>query len=300
MRRIVLAGGLAWGLTVGLTAAGCGGAKVPAHSGYKSEKAKPWTKPKRLEWDDKMEARDDGELNYADFRRARWYAVDLTAPGDLTLRLETSPLNDEINEEFDLAMEVLDPGNRVISKADLEEDDAGELNKMRTLRDLSPGRYLIHLYLQGRLDIAEYELKVAFKPTGASKSDFPAQVAFLEPLPMVPINDDTPANARPTPKPNPTPGKKPPVPRPKPADEPAPAATTLKARIMTVSVAGDKTRITVGGGTANGVAAGWKAKIAGLSGTFSVEACTDRTCTILVPATPDQVKAGGGTVTLSP
>jgi len=270
---------------------------VPAHSGYKSEKSKPWAKPKRLAWDDKMEAEDDGDLDYADFRRARWYVVDLPSAGELNLQLEITPPGDAVNEEFDLAMEVLDPGHRVISKADLEEEDAGELNKMRTLRDLAPGRYLIHLYLQGRMDVAEYELKAAFKPTGAVKSDFPSQVAFLDPLPMVPLNDDTPSTPRP---PNRNTGKKPPRTKP-PKEEPAPApATTLTARILGVSVSGSKTQITVGIGTAQGVASGWKAKVAGVSGTFSVDSCTARTCTVQVSATPDQVKAGGGSVTLSP
>src|SRR5690606_503981 len=104
--------------SLALAVPACGGPKVPAHSGYKSEKAKPWNKPKVLRLDqEKLEAKASGELSYRDFRRARWFAIDLPANGELTLKLEITPPGDEINEEFDLAMEVLDPGFRVISKS---------------------------------------------------------------------------------------------------------------------------------------------------------------------------------------
>ena len=53
-------------------------------------------------------------------------------------------------------MEILDPGYRVIAKSDLEEEDAHELTKSKTLYDLAPGKYLIHLYLQSRLDTADF------------------------------------------------------------------------------------------------------------------------------------------------
>src|SRR5262245_5925957 len=144
MRRIVLASML--------VAAACGGPQIPTHNGYKSEKVKPWKKPKTLAWDEKMEVKTDGELSYPDQRRARWYALELPAAGELTLKLEVTPPGDAVNEDFDLAMEVLDPGYRVIGKADSEEEDVGELAKTRTLLDLQPGNYLVHVYLQGRMD----------------------------------------------------------------------------------------------------------------------------------------------------
>lgn len=296
MRRLVIASTLA-AVVLGLVA--CGGTKIPVHSGYKSEKSKPWKKPKLLKWNDEMEAKADGDLHYGEMDRAKWYALDIPANGELELKLEATPPGDAVNDDFDLAMEVLDPGFRVISKADMEEDDVGELNKSRTLFLEKAGRYLVHIYLQGRLDFADYDLRVAFKRTAPAevKSNFPALVAFLPPLPMVPLNDDTPAKYR-APKTAVVKIKR--RPRVKVA-EPTPAVTTSKkARIIGIAVAGGGTQITIGFGADQGAAPGWKGKIAGVQGTFSLNACNPRTCTAIVSATADQIKAGGGSVTLSP
>jgi hypothetical protein len=283
-----------------MLACACGGVKVPKHSGYKSDKSKPWKKPKVLNFDEKLEAKADAELEYADYRRARWYALDLPAQGELSLRLEITPPGDQTNEDFDLGVEVLDPGFRVIAKSDLEDDDAGELTKSKTLFDLDPGRYYVHLYLQGRLDIAEYILRVTYKRTAPAevKSNFPAEVAFTPPLPMVPLDDDTPKTYKP---PAPTVVKvirkgdrKPTVKEDKPV-------TTISARIIGVSIVGGGTQITVGKGTATGAAAGMKGKINGLStGSFTLASCNERTCLATVGVTPDQIKSAGGTVTLVP
>ena len=292
MRRIVLAL---------LVLGACGGAQIPKHSGYKSDKAKPWKKPKAIALDDKQEGKAEGDLSYADFKRAKWFSLDLPGNGELDLRLEITPPGDAANDDFDLAMEVLDPGYRVISKSDLEEEDAHELNKVRTLYDLPPGKYLIHLYLQSRMDTADFILHAAFKRTAAAevKSDFPAKVAFLPPLPMVPLNDDTPKSYRP-----PTTAvvkikRGPRTATPKP-DKPAPPATSKSARVIGLSVVGKDTLITVGIGTAQEVAVGWKGKISGVQGSFVLSDCNERTCKATVSATPDQIKAGGGNVTLSP
>jgi hypothetical protein len=292
MRRFVLASML--------VAAACGGPQIPTHNGYKSEKVKPWKKPKTLTWDEQGETKANGELSYPDMRRARWYAVELPAAGELTLKLEVNPPGDAVNEDFDLAMEVLDPGFRVISKADNEEEDVGELTKTRNLLDLQPGTYLLHIYLQGRMDSADYVLRASYKRAGAAdtKSDFPTQVAFLPSLPMVPLNDDTPARYKP-PQTTVVTIKKGPRKPAAPKEEPAPPATTKNARIIATSVSGGGTQVTIGMGTAQGVASGWKAKIAGVQGTFPVS-CDERKCTATVSATADQVKAGGNTAILSP
>lgn len=278
---------------------GCGGPKIPAHSGYKSDKSKPWNKAKALKFsEDKGEAKSEGELNYADHRRARWYALTLPTHGELTIKVEITPPGDATNEDFDLGVEVLDPHFRVISKSDLEDgEDAGELTKTKPLFDLEPGKYLVHLYLQSRVDTADYILRATFKATKAAeaKTDYPAQVAFYPSLPMVPLNDDTPARYRPTnvvtrvrnPKPpKPQPGKPPPV-------------AVLTARIVGVSVVGNSTRIVVGRGTTTGAASGMKAKLNGIPGVFAID-CNENTCSAVVNATPDQVRGAGGTVTLLP
>jgi hypothetical protein len=293
MRRIVIASCV--------VLAACGGAQIPTHAGYKSEKAKPWKKPKALAFDDKMETKAEGDLSYPDMRRARWFLLDVPANGELTLRLEITPPGDATNEDFDLGMEVLDPGYRVISKSDLEDEDAHELTKAKTLFDLHPGKYLIHLFLQGRMDTADFVLRATYKRTAAAevKSDFPLHVAFVPALPMVPLNDDTPAKYKP---PQTVVTKVIRKPKPPGSDKATPPPTSqLTARIIGLVVSGGGTLITVGRGTDSGAAQGMKGKIAGVSGgSFELATCSARTCTATVSATPDQIKAAGGNVVLTP
>ena len=187
-------------LLVLVTVTAACGAEIPQHNGYRSETAKPWKKFKTLKFDDKGEAKADGDLSYPDRRRAAWFAADTPIPGELDLRVEITPPGEATNDDFDLGFEVLDPGNRMLVRADLDEgDQQHELNKTKSLKDLAPGRYLIHLYLESRLDTAEYVVHATFKaaPPADVKSDFPAQVAFIGPLPMVPLTDDTPKNYHP-------------------------------------------------------------------------------------------------------
>lgn len=293
MRWIVL-------VPIALAVAACGGPKVPMHSGYKSDKSKPWTKAKALVLDDKSEAKSDGELSYRDYRRARWYSIDLPANGELTLKLDITPPGDSVNEEFDLAFEVLDPGFRVISKSDLEEADAGELAKAKTLVDLAAGRYLIHLYLQGRMDSTEYSLRASYKRTAPAevKTSFPSEVEFIEPLALVPPKDDTPATYKPpttivktTRRPQPVPVKKEPD---------KPKGEVITARITAIMAADDKnTQITIGRGTTTKAADGMKVVVKGV-GTFTVTGCNETRCKAVIPATPDKIRSGGETVTLVP
>lgn len=278
--------------------AACGGPKVPMHSGYKSDAAKPWKKPKVLAFDEKNEASADGDLAYRDYRRARWYAVDLPANGELTIKLDITPPGDAVNEDFDMAMEVLDPGFRVISKSDKEEADAGELAKAKTLVDLPPGRYLIHLYLQGRMDTAEFSMHLAFKRTAptAVKTSFPSEVEFVQPLALVPPKDDTPPNYRPE---KPAVVRTTVVRKPPPKEPDKPKVETITARITAIVVVNNKTQITIGRGTNTKASNGMKVKVNGL-GLFEVVECTETRCKALIPATPDQVRSGGENVTLLP
>lgn len=265
------------------------------HSGYKGKKPQPWKKAKTLKFDDKHEAKAEGDLSYRRYKRAAWFVANLDQAGKLDLELEVTPPTDE--GEFDLGFEVMDSGYRTIAKSDLEEgDDAGELTKTRSLKDLEPGKYYIHLYLQGRLDTADYVLRAAFKSMpSVGQSDFPAQVAFPPPLPMVPLQDDTPHAER-----------RPVVVRKGPRKEPPkeePKKTTgekLSAVIIGVKVEGAGTKITIALGSQRGVSVGMKGRVVGLgSGDFAIDSCTDRTCTAVVNATPDQIK-GHGSVVLTP
>ena len=278
--------------------AACGGPQIPSHNGYKPKEAKPWKKPKVLKFDDKMEAKADGDLSYPDMRRARWFELALPSTGQLTIALEITPPGDAVNDDFDLGMEVLDPSYRVISKSDLEDEDAHELNKKKTLVELAPGKYLIHLYLQGRTDTADFVLHAAFKPTAAAevKSNFPAEVLFVPVLAQVPIQDDTPRNYKPTVVVSHGPRRHAPAATPKAEQTPV---ATVSARIINVQIVPGGTQITVGRGTSTGAADGMKGSIHGVASGFQISGCNERTCTATIKATPDQIKASDGQVTLT-
>jgi hypothetical protein len=267
------------------------------HSGYKSDKSKPWSKPKALVFDDKLEAKADGDLAYRDYRRARWFSVELPTNAELSIKLEITPPGEATNDEFDLGLEVLDPGFRVISKSDLEDSDAGELAKTKTLLDLQPGRYLIHLYLQGRMDTAEFALRVSYKRTAPSevKTTFPSEVEFVEPLAMVPPIDDTPKNYRPPTTVVRTTTRRPPPP-PK-EDKPAPVG--FAARITAITVVNNQTQITVGRGTANDVTNGMTVRL-GNGMASKLTECTDRRCKAVLSGTPEQVRSAGESVMITP
>jgi len=295
MRRVVLV--LAASAALG---AACGGPQVPPHNGYKADVKKPWKKAKDIKLDDKGEAKADGSLSYGEYKRAHWYALDLPQTGALDLKLDITPPGDATNDDFDLAWEILDPGSRVISKSDLEESDAHELAKVKKLVDLVPGHYLIHVYLQGRMDTADFSIHVAYHPTAKTevKSDFPAQVAFLPALSMVPIQDEAPKNYKPTPaavvthvikKGHPDPVKPP----------PPPPVAGVTARILQVNVVSGGTQIVIGRGTESGANDKMHGKINGTSISFTVAGCSPRTCTAVVTATPDQIKASSGDVSMS-
>jgi len=281
------------------TIAACGGADIPMHSGYKNDKVKPWKKPKVIPLDDKGEGKVDGDLSYADYKRARWYAVDLPAEGELDVNAEVSPGEDAADEDFDLAVEILDPNFVVIAKADQDEDDAHEMVKNRALYDLSAGRYLIHLYLERRTDTAEYDLKVHFLAQAKEfVSDFPAKVQFPPRLPTVPPLDDTPADqihvaSRTKVKRTGKGGHKT-TPTPPPEDK----GTKIKAHVINVAVSGADSVITIDRGTNQGVNDGMKAYVKGVPGGVTLSSCQERNCKAKVSATPDQISQAGGSVTI--
>jgi hypothetical protein len=288
-----------WIVSLSIVLMACGGPQIPTHNGYKPKEAKPWKKPKALKFDDKQEAKADGDVSYPDMRRARWFQVDLPANGQLTLMLEITPPGDAVNDDFDLGMEVFDPSYHVISKSDLEDEDAHELTKKKTLVDLAPGKYLIHLYLEGRMDTADFVLHASFRSTAAAeaKTNFPAEVLFVPALAMVPLQDDTPRNYKP-----PTNVVAKVIRKPRAPTEPkveAPPAVTLSARIVGIQVVAGGTLITLGRGKANGATDGMRGKLSGV-GEFAIGNCNDHTCSATVKATPDQIKGASGTVTLSP
>lgn len=282
-----------------LALAACGGTQIPQHDGYKAN-AKPWKKFKTLKFDDKGEAKVEGDLSYPAQHRSAWFAVDLTGPSEIDFRIEITPPGDAVNDAFDLGAEVLDAGYRMLVRKDNDEGDAqGDLNKQLAIKDQPPGRYYVHLYLQGRLDTADYILHAVIKGSAPAqvKSDFPAQVAFVPALPMVPLNDDTPKNYHP-PTAVVTVTKRPPHKGPAPPPPPPPVST-ITARIISVAVVTGGTQITVGRGTSSGASSGMSGKIVGVAnGSFLLANCNERACTAVIKGvTPDQIK-GSGQVTL--
>jgi len=287
------------GLGVSVLALGaCGGTQIPQHSGYKSNKAKPWNKPKTIKLNDDYKGKISAELDYAAFKRARWFAVDLPGPGTLDVNIEVIPGGPERDddEQMDVGLEILDQKFNVLAKSDLEADDARELKKERSLKELPEGRYLIHMYLEGRLDAADVDLKVAFtKGDLPWQSDFPNQVAFVGPLPAVPVLDDTPAPPK---KPVRTHGTRhgPRPPRPPPQDPPptTPTAGNVVVAITDVQASGSGAQIVIGGGTSDGLSNGLVGSVRGVrNSTFKLTGCSSSTCKATVKASPDDVRGSG-------
>jgi len=288
MRRVLAA--------IVVTAAACGGPQIPQHNGYKSAKATPWKKAKVIKFDDKGESKVEGDLSYAEMRRAAWYEVDLTQPGDLVVKADINPPGDGVDDNFDLGLEALDPANRMIKRLDLNEgDQQNENQKTMTLDGLAAGKYLVHCYLQDRRDTADFVLHFTFKSGRApdATSDFPARVAYLPPLPLVPIDDDTPKSYRPptTVVVTHTPHHGHALPPPKKEDKPPVAKMTT--RIIGISAVDGGTQITLAKGTANGAAAGMPGSVNGVAnGSFTLAACNEHTCTAVVKVSPDALKSG--------
>lgn len=274
---------------------GCAGKQVPQHTGYKGKKPTPWTKAKAIEWDDEFQAKVEGELDYGEYKRARWFTVTLPGPGTVQFDLESVPAGEA---EIDVALEVLDPNNKVIARADMDAEDVNEQKKQRKLPDLAEGTYLVHVYLQDRTAAAEFELKLKFtRGTAVWKSDFPNQVSFLSELPTVPPVDDTPAAPVKVVK---KPGKPRRIPT---APTPTPTATgkqPVLADITDVQPDPNGSKIVIGGGTSDGLENGMRGSVTGVKGgNFTLTGCNANRCLATVKAAVDDVR-GSGTVIVRP
>jgi hypothetical protein len=285
---------------------GCGGVQVPEHNGYKGKKPHPWDKPKVLKLGKKSAAKADLTLDYARFKRAKWYAISIPGPGALTASIDVTPRSggggDEDSEEqdMDVGFEILDGTSwNVLASSNLETEDAHELKKKLEVKELPEGRYLIHLFLEGRLDSADIDLDVAFvRGSLPWKSDFPNQVAFADDLATIPPLDDTPevvakkkvTRIRTT--------------RPKDKDKDdgggggGGGGGAVMAEISdTQPDPGGGTVITIGGGTADGLENGLKGSIKGVrNSSFRLTGCGPSTCRAKVKAPIDSVRGAAGVV----
>lgn len=301
---------------LGLIAA-CG-AKIPEHDGYRTAKAEGWETPQKLDLDDDLEAEVDSELSYAKRQRARWFVLTLPRAGELDLSLSFAPLGEVVNEldeddPFDLAFEVYDDHYRLLTRADRNEDDAGERKKRRTLYELARGKYFIHVFLQRRLDEVEYSLRLQFRRADidVASTDFPKMVAFVDDLPAIPQVDDAPRPAprcrgrncgKPTPRPR-DPDRSKPTPEPdRAAGVVAVPAGGMRARITGVRATGSGTRITINRGTAHGVAKGWRGRMVTRDsksipdGSFTIDSVKAQESTATVRTTPDAATSAANAI----
>lgn len=244
-------------LALAFTATACGGPDVPAHNGYRSSKVRPWRSPTVLQLDDSLETEVDDAVSYPKQQRARWYAVDLPGSGEIEVQLAMAELSND--RDVDVALEIMDEGYRVIAKADREEEDAGDDQKIRKLPGLAPGRYYIHVYAPRRMDEVDYTLQVAFRPRVSNQpSDFPARVAFINALPDVPLQDDAPPPAPVVKKCRGSRCKKR---EPKVVEDTQPAPKGVRARIAGIVDSGKGVQIRINQGSNQGIEVGWKGTV---------------------------------------
>ncbi|WP_428268849.1 hypothetical protein [Haliangium sp.] len=300
-------------------AGACGGRQIPTHDGYRNNDVKGWESPTSVEFDEDFEGEADGELSYPKRRRARWLAVDLPQAGELDVRLAYSPVAlqdepelDDEDDPFDVAFEVYDERQRMLLRADNTEDDAGERTKKRTLYELNKGRYLIHVYLQRRLDEVDFTVRLQFRPGAVtSSSGFPKAVAFVPELPAIPEVDDAPPprarcrgrRCRRPPRRTGRPPRRPPSESPPEQDAVvAVPENGLRARVIGIRATGEGTRITINRGSAHGVAKGWSGQVVNAKGKaiadgrFTVVSVKAQESYATVRATPDAVTAAARVV----
>jgi hypothetical protein len=291
-------------LAASALAAGCGGVQVPQHSGYKGKTTKPWEKAKEIKLGGDFTGKVSSDLDYASYKRARWYYVQLPGPGNLAIDMEVVPAGqasggegDEEGEDLDVAIELLDPSFNVIAKSDLETEDAHSLKKTLEKKQLEAARYLVHVYLQGRMDAADVELKVAFtRGEAVWKSDFPNQVDFPSALPAVPPFDDAPQkkDTKPVRRGGGTTTRVRP-PEPDPVPKPTGGGGLVQVGLTDTQPDGSgNVRIVIGAGTSDGLADGLSGSVVGVPrATFKTTGCTGSTCKGTVRASIDDVRNSG-------
>jgi hypothetical protein len=284
---------------------------------------KPWKKPEPLTFDAELVAKFEGKLNYAKYKRVKWFAFNVPERANLTVELNYAPTDEA--EESTLAFEILGPNNAVISpdpdapldeepreeENDDEEDDdeededdededdddddsdaEGNTQKSRTI-EVKPGNYMLHVFVLGRMDEAEYDLTVRYTPLEPIyESNFPHEVAFLPALPTVPVADDTEVEIKKDPTPPPCKGKKckkvkkekkhkevKEVKEPVEVEDPK-SKTKVSGSIVASSADGSGSEITINVGTVDCVQVGDRGSISGLGdkGGFTIKSCTNKSC----------------------
>jgi hypothetical protein len=254
-----------WGIFAGsfsLFLTACGGSQA-VHSGYPEGESDPWSSATKLTLKDNMEASAEGQVAFPRRERAKWYVLELPAPGAVSAKLTMEPLA----TGTDVGFEILDEGFNVRAEAQ-HDDDIGQEKKERKVADARAGRMYFHIFTIGRNDIADYKLRVRYEPkqTGSRtvvqkdpsdpRSTFPWTIPNTPPLAAVPPSDDTPRGRRPVAvKEDPEEEKEKPV----KSDDPALdiSTPTVRGQIIEFSQSGGGVKITINKGADAGVDEGW-------------------------------------------
>lgn len=280
-------------LALPLLLGACGGAAP--HTGYPSDN-EPWTSPTKLRLKDTGDVSVEGTVNFAKRERAKWYAVELPAPGNLQAKLKLDPKS----TGADVGFEILDEGFNVVAQP-IDDNDVGQDDKLRNVREARKGRYYFHIYTLQHSDITDFKMRVRFDPLvpvttvtvtpdqpADPKSVFPWTVPNLPPLAQVPAADDTP-RGRPQ--------------KDEPAEEPGPKieadpwqSVTLTGTISEFKQVSSGVLITINRGSGGGVQDGMIGAVVDKSGrslpkgTFKVKKVGTDECEGIVGLTLDQVQ----------
>ncbi len=229
---------------VSLFAVACGPAAIE-HSGYPEGDNQPWNKNKKVQLDERYEAKVDGTASYPKRERAKWYAIELPAEGKMTATLSI----DARVPGADLGFEILDAGFNVVSK---DVDDELQPKKERVADNVTGGKAYIHIFTLKRPDEADYTLRVKFAPSLTAVTTKPEvgpteDIANVPDLPLVPPVD---------PKRRPTGPTRPHHEEPK--EPPKKEVKGVAAQIVEFGTKEGKVRIIINKGSEQGVDAGWK------------------------------------------
>jgi hypothetical protein len=277
---------------VSLAAVACGPAAIE-HAGYPDGEAQPWNKNKKVQLDERYEAKVDGTASYPKRERAKWYSIDLPSEGKLSASVSIDPRV----PGADLGIEILDAGFNVVSK---DVDDELQPKKERIADNVTGGKAYIHVYTLKRVDEADYTLRVKFAPTLTAVTTKPdvgptEEIPNLSELPLVPPVD---------PKRRPSTGRhvdEKPQPKPK-------TPTGVSATITEFGTREGKIRIIINKGSEQGVDVGWKGFIVSSKTKGKIENSEFTVskvkgageCEALVGVTMDIVQQNRGVVLLKP